>query len=191
MYALPRGGVPLAIEIAKVLHAPLDVLMVRKIGVPWQPELAAASVIDGEQPDIVMNEQVMQAAQMGEGDVRRLADRELEEMDRRRKLYRPGQAPFMAKARTAILVDDGVATGTTMRAAILAVRKRQPARVVLAVPVASPEAMNMLGHLVDDAVALAVPDQFGSVGQYYEDFHQMTDDEVVELLRRFAPEAGA
>lgn len=191
VFALPRGGVPLAIEIAKALRAPLDVLMVRKIGVPWQPELAAASVIDGEQADIVMNDAVVKAARMTEGDVRRLAGRELAEIDRRRKLYRPGQAPVTAKERTAILVDDGIATGTTMRAAILAVRKRQPARVVMAVPVASRDAMDMLGHLVDDAIALAVPDQFGSVGQYYEDFHQMTDDEVIEMLGRFAPEAGA
>jgi putative phosphoribosyl transferase len=191
VYALPRGGVPLAIEISKCLDAPLDVILVRKIGVPGQPELAAASVTDGEQADIVMNEDVMKAVQLGEDDVRRLAVRELQEIHRQKKLYRLERAPVTAKARTAILVDDGVATGTTMRAAILGIRKQEPARVVLAVPVASRDAMSMLGHLVDDAIALAVPDRFGSVGQYYKNFNQLTDDDVTQMLRRYAEEAGA
>jgi putative phosphoribosyl transferase len=166
-------------------------ILVRKIGVPGQPELAAASVIDGERAEIVMNDDVMKSMQLREDDVRRLAVRELEEIDRQRKLYCPERAPVTAKARTAILVDDGIATGTSMRAAILAVRKQEPARVVVAVPVASRDAMSMLGHLVDDVIALAVPDRFGSVGQYYKDFNQVTDEEVTYLLRQYTQEAGA
>ncbi len=191
VYALPRGGVALAIEIARSLHAPLDLILVRKIGVPGQPELAAACVINGDQADIVMNDDVMKAVPLSKDDVRRLAVRELEEIERQRKLYRLERAPVTAKARTAILVDDGVATGTTMRAAILAIRKQEPARIVLAVPVASEDAMNMLGHLVDEAIALAVPDRFGSVSQYYNDFHQMTDEEVIQMLCQYAEEVGA
>lgn len=189
VYALPRGGVPVALPIARALNAPVDVLMVRKIGVPWQPEVAAASVIDGEQADIVLIEQVLRSTGLDESQIHRLAKSELAEIERRRRIYLPGRKPVPARGRTAILVDDGIATGTSMRAAILAVRKRHPSAIVLAVPVAARESLRMLGPLVDDAVAIAVPQRFHSVGEYFLDFHQLSDQEVIDLLKTPAKDA--
>ncbi|MBU2605691.1 MAG: phosphoribosyltransferase [Alphaproteobacteria bacterium] len=182
VYALPRGGVPVAKPIADALGAPLDLLMVRKIGVPSQPELAAASVVDGEQFDIVHNERVMRATGMDERQVAQLAKAELKEIERRRLIYLPDRKPVPAEGRSAILVDDGIATGASMRAAILAVRRRSPAEIIIAVPVAGQDTLKALGALVDDAVVLAAPDGFDSVGRYYLDFHQLSDDEVVAIL---------
>lgn len=190
VYALPRGGVPVARPIAEALKAPLDVLMVRKIGVPWQPELAAASVVDGEQADIVMNEPVMQAAKLDAKKIKELAQPELKEIERRREIYLPGRKPVRAEGRTAILVDDGIATGTSMKAAILAVKKRKPAEIIVAVPVAAPDTLRAIGRLVDDTIVLAAPERFGSVGNFYKDFHQLTDEEVVGLLSDTVWEAG-
>jgi predicted phosphoribosyltransferase/dienelactone hydrolase len=188
IYALPRGGVPVARPIADALNAPLDILMVRKIGVPWQPEVAAASVVDGEGAEIVTNDPVMRATGLDAGKIADLAKPELEEIERRRSLYLPGREPVRAEGRTAILVDDGIATGTSMKAAILAVRKRRPARIVVAVPVAAPDTLHAIGAMVDDAIVLAAPDRFGAVGSYYRDFHQLSDGEVIQLLQQ--PPAG-
>jgi putative phosphoribosyl transferase len=182
VYALPRGGVPVAKPIAAALGAPLDLLMVRKIGVPSQPELAAASIVDGEQPDIVTNEGVMRATGMDERQIGQLAKAELKEIERRRRFYLPDREPVRAEGRSAILVDDGIATGASMRAAILAVRRRKPAEIIIAVPVAGRDTLKALGALVDDAIVLAAPDRFDSVGRYYLDFHQLSDDEVIALL---------
>mgnify|MGYP003627245718 FL=1 len=182
VYALPRGGVPVAKPVADALQAPLDLLMVRKIGVPSQPELAAASVVDGEQFDIVTNEGVMRATGMDERQIGQLAKAELKEIERRRRIYLPGVEPIHAEGRSAILVDDGIATGASMRAAILAVRRRKPAEIIVAVPVAGQDTVRSLGALVDDTIVLAVPDRFDSVGRFYQDFHQLTDDEVIAIL---------
>ena len=182
VYALPRGGVPVAKPVADALRAPLDLLMVRKIGVPSQPELAAASVVDGEQFDIVTNEGVMRATGMDERQIGQLAQAELKEIERRRRIYLPGVEPIHAEGRSAILVDDGIATGASMRAAILAVRRRKPAEIIVAVPVAGQDTVRSLGALVDDTIVLAVPDRFDSVGRFYQDFHQLTDDEVIAIL---------
>ncbi|MGD0634122.1 MAG: phosphoribosyltransferase family protein [Beijerinckiaceae bacterium] len=187
VYALPRGGVPVAIEVARQLNAPLDLLLVRKIGVPWQPELAAGAVVDGEQPDIVLNDDIVRDAGLTEAEIASAAKVQLKEIERRRALYMPGKRPVPARGRTAILVDDGVATGASIEAAIAAVRRRAPERIVVAVPVASRSAALVLHGLVDEVVCLAAPENFGGVGQFYRDFHQLSDQEVVDLLAGYAP----
>jgi putative phosphoribosyl transferase len=191
VYALPRGGVPVALEIAKALNAPLDVLLVRKIGVPWQSELAAGSIVDGERPDIVRNEYLISAAGMSEAEFAASAAKELREIERRRRLYTRGRAPIPAEGRTAILVDDGIATGASMRAAIAAVRRRKPRRIVVAVPVAAPDTAADLRALADEVVCLASPPSFRAVGAYYRDFHQLDDEEVTALLAEGGADANA
>jgi putative phosphoribosyl transferase len=182
IYALPRGGVPVAAEIAKALDAPLDLLLVRKIGVPWHEELAAGSIVDGERPDVVVNESIMRAARVSEADFAESAARELREIERRRALYLPGRRPIPAEGRTAILVDDGIATGASMRAAITAVRRRKPRRIIVAVPVLAPETAAAFRALADDVVYVAAPQLFRAVGLHYRDFHQLDDGEVTALL---------
>jgi putative phosphoribosyl transferase len=182
VYALPRGGVPVAVEIAAMLSAPLDLLLVRKIGVPGHEEWAAGSIVDGERPDIILNRDVMQAVGLSQDDIAEAAGAELREIERRRAIYAPGRAPISVKGKTAILVDDGVATGASMKAAIAAVRRREPTRVIVAVPVASPDAATELAALADDIIVLAAPSNFRAVGLYYQDFHQLDDAEVVRLL---------
>jgi putative phosphoribosyl transferase len=182
VYALPRGGVPVAVEIAAALSAPLDLLLVRKIGVPGHEEWAAGSVVDGERPDIVLNSDVVRAVGLSQADIAQEAGRQLREIERRRAIYAPGRSPISAKGKTAILVDDGVATGASMKAAIAAVRRRGPKRVVVAAPVASPDSATELAALADDILILAAPANFRAVGLYYEDFHQLEDAEVVRLL---------
>jgi putative phosphoribosyl transferase len=182
VYALPRGGVPVAVEIAATLSAPLDLLLVRKIGVPGHEEWAAGSIVDGERPDIVLNSDVMQAVGLSQADIAEAAGRQLREIERRRAIYAPGRSPISAKGKTAILVDDGVATGASMKAAITAVRRRGPKRVVVAVPVASPDTATELAALADEIVVLAAPANFRAVGLFYQDFHQLDDAEVVRLL---------
>jgi putative phosphoribosyl transferase len=182
IYALPRGGVPVAAEIAKALDAPLDLLLVRKIGVPWHEELAAGSIVDGERPDVVVNESIMRAAHVSEADFAESAARELREIERRRALYLPGRRPIPAEGRTAILVDDGIATGASMRAAITAIRRRKPRRIIVAVPVLAPETAAAFHALADDVVYVAAPQLFRAVGLHYRDFHQLDDGEVTALL---------
>ena len=181
--ALPRGGVPVAAEVAKALKAPLDLLLVRKIGVPWQPELAAAAVVDGERPDLVLNDDVMSMVGLHRDDIEDLMKTQLEEIERRRNLYLRGRAPEKIAGRSAIVVDDGIATGTTVRAALAALRRRQPKRLILAVPVGSEESVAELESEVDDLVCLQRPSPFYAIGQFYADFHQVPDDEVIALMK--------
>ena len=184
IYALPRGGVAIGVEVAEILEAPLDLLLVRKIGVPGYDELAAGSIVDGERPDVVINEEVASFAQLSHAQILAAGERELGEIERRRALYLPGRAPVSAVGRTAILVDDGIATGASMKVAIVAIRRRRPRQVVIATPVAAPETALEMAELADEFVCLAAPSHFGAVGYYYRDFHQLDDAEVVSLLER-------
>lgn len=182
VYALPRGGVPVAVPIAAALDAPLDLLLVRKIGVPRQPELAAASIVDGERPDIIVNERIARAAGLSSSDLDLLAKDEWREIERRRTMYLRNRSAIPANGRTAILVDDGIATGASMLAAIAAIRRRSPLATVVAVPVASRDAIENLAMEVEEVIALAIPADFTAVGNYYTDFHQLEDSEVISLL---------
>ncbi|MGO4573654.1 phosphoribosyltransferase [Microvirga sp. 2TAF3] len=180
--ALPRGGIPVARHIADALRAPLDLLLVRKIGVPGQSELAAAAIVDGEHPDLVLNREVISLVGLTEDQIDDLAQPELWEIERRRHAYLQNRAPVSVEGRTAIVVDDGIATGTTMRAALTALRRRNPARLVLAVPVAPAETVAALEPLVDDLICLAVPEVFYALSPFYQEFHQLSDAEVTRLM---------
>lgn len=189
--ALPRGGVPVAAEIARALHAPLDLLLVRKIGAPGQPELAIAAVVDGNPPDTVVDAETAAYAGVGRPEIDARAAAELPEIARRRRVYLQGRAPLPVQGCTAIVVDDGVATGTTVRAALLALRRRHPARTVLAVPLAPADTLAALAGEVDEIVCLAQPWPFIAVGQHYRDFHQVSDSEVVAAMAAAAAPGGA
>ncbi|HUN93422.1 MAG TPA: phosphoribosyltransferase family protein [Burkholderiaceae bacterium] len=180
--ALPRGGVPVAAEIALRLNAPLDLLMVRKIGAPGEPELAVGAVADGAAPQIVVDEELARLLGVDRHDIEVQASRELAEIARRRAAYLAGRAAVALAGRTVILVDDGIATGSTVRAALQVLRRAAAERIVLAVPVAPREALARLRADVDEIVCLAQPDPFRAVGVHYADFHQVPDDEVVALL---------
>lgn len=182
--ALVRGGLPVAYEVAAALSAPLDVVLVRKIGAPMQPELAIGAVVDGDRPEIVTNPHVMRMVGASQSDIDAGARRQLAEIERRRVLYLGHRARVEVGGRTAIVVDDGIATGATTRAALHAVRRQAPARLVLAVPVAPADALADLAADADEIVCLDTPDPFGAVGAFYQDFRQVPDDEVVALLDR-------
>ena len=188
--ALPRGGVPVALEVARALDAPLDLLLVRKIGVPWQPELAVAAVMDGAEPVVVVERHIQAETGVKQEYIEQRAKEEFAEIERRRRTYLADRAPVPVAGRTAIVVDDGIATGTTMRAALKGLRRRNPARLVLAVPVAPPDTINELRQEVDDVVCLAQPSFFGAIGYFYRDFHQLSDDEVISLMRQAPLAAG-
>lgn len=180
--ALPRGGVPVATEVARALKAPLDLVMVRKIGVPGQPELAAAAVVNGDDPQLVINQEIARMSGLSHDDIDRLAETQLQEIRRWRGIYLKGRDQISVKGRTAIIVDDGIATGATMRASLKAVRQRGPARLVLAVPVAPGDTISEMRGEVDELICLRTPGFFGGVGAHYVNFSQTTDDEVVRLL---------
>ncbi|MDH3667528.1 MAG: phosphoribosyltransferase family protein [Paracoccaceae bacterium] len=180
--ALPRGGVPVGLEVARVLGAPLDLVMVRKIGVPYQPELAAAAVVNGAHPELVVNEDIAAHAGLSRKELDGLADVQLKEIKRRRQIYLKGRVQVPVEGRTAILVDDGIATGATTRAALKAVRRRNPAKLVLAVPVAPADTLDALRDDVDEIVCLVTPHFFYAIGAHYVDFNQVPDEEVVRLL---------
>ena len=180
--ALPRGGVPVALEVARAIAAPLDLVLVRKIGVDFQPELAAAAVVNGDQPEIVVNEDVVKAANVSQDYLDAQVQAKLAEIDKRRQLYLKDRARAAIKDRTAIVVDDGIATGASIRAALHAMRRKNPARLVLAVPVAPAETLAVLRDEVDDIVCLATPEPFYAIGAHYADFRQIPDDEVVAML---------
>lgn len=184
--ALPRGGVPVAYEVAKALEAPLDLVLVRKIGAPFQPELAIGAVVDGERPELVINRDVVDEYRIPESYLESERRRQLEEIERRRQLYLSGRPRVPVRDRTAIVIDDGIATGATMEAALLATRRAGPRRLVLAVPVAPPDTLERLRPEVDEVVCLMVPAFLGAIGSFYRDFRQLDDDEVVELLRQAA-----
>lgn len=187
--ALPRGGVPVACEVARALRAPLDLILVRKIGTPWQPELAAGAVVDGERMDLVVNEEVVEALGLSAAELREQAAGEVREIERRRRVYLGEREPIPVAGRTVIVVDDGIATGASVRAALRAVRSREPRRLVLAVPVAPAATVAELESEVDELVCLATPFPFEAVGQFYDDFRQVSDAEVRELLARAQPGA--
>jgi putative phosphoribosyl transferase len=180
--ALPRGGVPVALEIARALAAPLDLVFVRKIGVPLQSELAAAAVVDGGDAQIVLNEDVVEASGLTNEKVQSLARTELAEIERRRQIYFAGRTHAALEGRTIVVVDDGIATGATVRAALKALRRKRPRRLLLAVPVAPREVLEELRRDVDTIVCLATPEPFHAVGAHYRDFHQVTDAEVIRDL---------
>jgi len=180
--ALPRGGVPVAAEVAYALHAPLDLLIVRKIGAPGQPELAVAAMAEGDPLTVVIDEHTSQLTEGGHAYIKREARTQRAEIERRCQVYRRGWARLAVAGKTVVVVDDGIATGTTVRAALKALRRLRPSRVVLAVPVASNDTIYELSKLVDDVVCLSQPGFFGSVGTYYADFEQVGDDEVIALL---------
>ena len=185
--ALPRGGVPVAAEIASALDAPLDLVLVRKIGVPFQPELAMGAVVDGDAPLIVRNEDVIDSAGIGETEFKAVCDRELTEIEGRRRRYLGDRERVDVAGRTAIVVDDGIATGATMRAALRATRLRNPKRLVLAVPVAATESIIAMREEADDVVCLEDYAYLGAIGAFYQDFRQISDEEVIETLKRFPP----
>jgi len=187
VYALPRGGVPVAAHVAERLHAPLDLVLVRKIGVPYQPELAMGALADGGAPIIIRNEDVIQAAEVTESVFQAVCARERAEIERRRKLYLGARARPDPAGRLAIVVDDGVATGATTRAALRAVRNLRPAKLILAVPVAPTDALELLRGETDELICLEDYRSFGAIGFFYEDFRQIDDDEVIAILDRFAP----
>ncbi|WP_374447792.1 phosphoribosyltransferase [Stella sp.] len=183
--ALPRGGVPVAAEIAAALGAPLDLVLVRKIGLPWHPELAIGAVVDGAHPIVVRNEGVIRSAEVGAAEFDRVCQEELREIERRRARYLGARARAPLAGRTVIVVDDGIATGATMKAALRAIRQHRPKTLVLAVPVAPADTVDELRPEVDDLVCLAMPEPFGAIGYFYEDFRQVDDEEVVAVLARF------
>ncbi len=180
--ALPRGGVPVGIEIARALRCPLDLVLVRKIGVPGQPELAAGAVVNGDHPETVINEVIAAHAGLDRAALDRLAAVQIDEIRRRRAAWLAGRTPVPLAGRTAILVDDGMATGATMHVALKAARRRGPARLVLAVPVAAADALDRLGPLADEVICPLAPAWFGAVGAYYDDFRQVEDGEVATML---------
>jgi putative phosphoribosyl transferase len=179
---LPRGGVPVAFEVAEALDAPLDVFLVRKLGVPGHEELAMGAIASGGVR--VLNPEVVAHLAIPAQAIEQVAVREQQEMERRERLYRDGRAPPAIEGRTVILVDDGLATGSTMRAGIAALRRLNPARIVAAVPVAAPEVCEQLSGEADEMVCARTPEPFYAVGLWYEDFGQTSDDEVRELLAR-------
>jgi putative phosphoribosyl transferase len=183
--ALPRGGVSVAAEVAAALDAPLDLLLVRKIGLPSQPELAMGAVTDGEEPTIIRNRDVIELSGISADEFDAVCEEERNEIERRRKRYLGDRARSKVKGQVVIIIDDGIATGATTLAAIRAVRRREPKELVLAVPVAPLGTINMLQPEVDAIVCLDTPEDLGAIGYFYRDFRQVSDDEVIAALRRF------
>lgn len=190
VFALPRGGIPVAIEIAVALGLPLDLLYVRKIATPLEPELALGAIVDGADPDVVYNEPLVRRTGISRSVLDELVAQELAEIERRRLHYGTRLTPLMPTGRPAIVVDDGLATGATVRAAVQALRRRGATRVVVAVPVAPPD---VIAALESDGAEIACPlvvERFYGVGDFYRDFRQLGDDEVVRLLSEVRDRAG-
>jgi putative phosphoribosyl transferase len=189
---LPRGGLPVAREIAEALGAPLDIIVVRKLGAPGQPELGIGAVVDGDHPRAIFNQDLVEHLDISNDYVRDEMERQLKEIRRREIAYRGGRAGLALEGKTVIVVDDGIATGSSMRAALRGVRRARPKRLVLAVPVAPAETIEALRADADDIVCLETPADFFAVGQFYRDFHQVSDSEVRRILEaRRAVEARA
>jgi putative phosphoribosyl transferase len=182
--ALPRGGVPVAAEVAAVLKAPLDLVIVRKVGAPGNPELAVAAIVDGDPPDVVLNREIVEAYNLDDAALATLMKRERPELQRRRTLYRGSRSPLSIAGKTAILVDDGAATGTTMKVAIRALKRRSPMAIVVALPIAPPETVAELSQEADRIVCLAQPPHFRALGYYYRNFEQLDDEDVLAALGR-------
>lgn len=182
--ALPRGGVPVAFEIARALHAPLEIALARKIGAPGQPELGLGAVVDGAPPQVVLNHELVRLVQPGESYLRDEEQRQLREIERRRALYGLTGRTIEFAGHTVIVVDDGIATGGTVKAVLQAIRNPRHGRVVLAVPVAPADTIQELAPLADEIVCLMSPEPYLAVGVHYRDFTQTTDAEVIDLLKR-------
>lgn len=180
--ALPRGGVPVAYEVAVQLHLPLDVLLVRKLGVPNQEELAMGSIASGNVK--VINDRIVDALQITPSQIAAIEKKELNELNRREAYYHRDNKPYPIAGKKIILVDDGIATGSTIKAAILAIKKCFPIEIILAVPVAPIEAIDELSNDVDKFIVLETPEPYYGVGMWYENFSQTTDEEVCELLTK-------
>lgn len=187
--ALPRGGAPVAFEAARALNAPLDVFLVRKLGVPGQEELAMGAIATGGVR--VLNHDVVAGYHIPQEVIDEATAREQQELDRRATLYRGDAPPIEVAGRTIILIDDGLATGSTVRAAVAALRQSSPARIIVAVPVAAAATCNLLRTEVDDVVCAIHPDPFYAVGLHYQDFSQTTDQEVRDLLKRGVPHSSS
>ncbi len=179
--ALPRGGLPVAVEVAKSLKASLDVVVVRKLGVPWQPELAMGALAGQTR---VLDHQLIRDLRVSDEEVEAIVARETAELDRRERLFRKGRPPLNLKGRTVLLVDDGIATGSTMLAAARHVRSSRPERLIIAVPVCSGQALNALKKEADEVIYLAIPEPFFAVGEWYTEFQQVSDAEVQQMLAR-------
>ena len=182
MLALPRGGVPVAFEVARALEAPLDIFVVRKLGVPGHEELAMGAIASGG--TWVLNKDVIESLNPPFRVIQAVAARERLELERRERAYRGNRPPLEVRGRTVILVDDGLATGSTMRAAVAALKRLGPARLIVAVPTAAPSTCAELGQEGDECICVMTPEPFRAVGVWYEDFSQTTDDQVRDLLER-------
>ncbi|TIW90044.1 MAG: phosphoribosyltransferase [Mesorhizobium sp.] len=177
--ALPRGGVPVAVEVAKALHAPLDLLIIRKVGAPGNPELAVAAIVDGDPGEVVLNREIVETYALDESELRVLIANERPELERRRAAYRWKTRPISIAGKTAIIVDDGAATGTTMKIAIRALKRRSPREIVVAIPVSPQETVVELEQEADRVVCLSQPGQFRALGHHYLRFPRLSDNDVV------------
>jgi putative phosphoribosyl transferase len=187
--ALPRGGVPVAYEVARALRAPLDVFLVRKLGAPGHEELAMGAIASGG--IVVMNDEVVKAMKVQADEILDAIDSERRELARREVAYRYDRPPVDVRGRIVILIDDGLATGSTMRAAVKALRRQGPARIVVAVPIGAASTCEEFQEIADECICAATPEPFRAVGLWYEDFSQTEDDEVAELLARAGAPGGA
>lgn len=176
---LPRGGIPVAYEISQKLHAPLDAFLVRKLGVPWHEELAMGAIAMDRQ---VLNKEVIASLNISESEIQQVAATEKKELERRNQLYRQGKPVPDLRNKIVILVDDGLATGATMRVAVIAIKKLAPKKIIIAIPVSAADTYNEFKNSVDDIVALLTPENFMAISQWYEYFPQTSDEEVIALL---------
>lgn len=183
---LPRGGVPVGLEVAAALDAPMDLILVRKIGTPGQPELALGAVVDGGEPELVINEDVKAMVHVTEDYIEAEKTRQLAEIERRRKLWLGDRKRVAVEGRTVLIVDDGIATGATARAALHAIRRARPAHLVLAAPVAPPDTVENLRGDADEIICIARPALFGAISVFYDRFPQLADSEVSALMERVA-----
>jgi len=179
---IPRGGLPVAFEVASALKAPLDIFVSRKLGVPGQEELAFGAVASGGTR--IVDEEIVNAVGLYEAEIERIAKREMQELERREKVFRAGRPPVDVKGKTVVLVDDGIATGASIRVAIAAMQQKRPAQIVVAAPVVPLSTSERLRKAVDDVICVRTPKSVYAIGEFYDDFSQVTDEEVIELLRQ-------
>lgn len=188
--ALPRGGVPVAAEVCRRFGVPMDLAFVRKIGAPGQPELALGAIVDGDDPHVAINMEIATSFGLRRAEVEKMAQPLLKEIERRKALYRGGRASAEVEGRTVIVVDDGIATGATMRAALEMLKARGAERIVLALPVAPSDTLAALAGMADEIICLLTPSWFMSVGAHYDRFDQVSDEEVTRTMEAFASPKG-